>query len=231
MKYTTVSVVIPCLNEEKTVGVCIDKCRQVFRKLNITGEVLVVDNGSVDNTSKIAEENSADVTFCLQKGYGHALRHGFEHADCDYIIMGDADNTYDFLEIPLLLDKLDDSVDMVIGSRFKGCIQAGAMPFLNRYIGTPFLTFVLNFLFGTNLTDSQCGLRLIRKSALEKINFKTTGMEFATEMLVEFAKHNFKIVEVPISLHKGINGRKPHLRPWRDGFRILSYMIRERINY
>ncbi len=222
------SVVIPCLNEEETIAVCIEKCKKAFEQLNITGEVLVVDNGSTDKTAEIATSNGARVVFCAEKGYGNALRCGFQNAESEYVAMGDADNTYDFLEIPLLWNKLSSDVDMVTGSRIRGHIEKGAMPWKNRYIGNPALTFVLNVLYGTKISDSQCGMRLMRKSCLDKINFKTTGMEFASELYVEFAKHKFKIVEVPISLYKDIEGRIPRLRPWRDGFRHLTYLIKAR---
>lgn len=222
------TVVIPCLNEERTIVTCIEKCKQAFKALNINGEVLVVDNGSTDKTSEFATNAGAKVVYCSEKGYGNALRFGFANSNSKYVVMGDADNTYDFLEIPLLWNKLEPDTDMVTGSRLKGKIEKGAMPLKNRYLGTPVLTFVLNLLYGTKLSDSQCGMRLIKKECLDKIEFKTTGMEFASELFVEFAKHKFKIVETPISLYKDIEGRKPHLRPWRDGFRHLKYLIKTR---
>ena len=135
----------------------------------------------------------AKVVLCNELGYGSALREGFKYATGKYILMADADNTYDFLELPLLWNKLDTSVDMVIGTRLKGKIEKGAMPFLYRYLGTPVLTFLLNILYGTKISDSQCGMRLIRKSSLDKICLRTTGMEFASELLVQFAKNNLKI--------------------------------------
>ena len=219
-------VVIPCLNEERTIADCVKKCYKSFEALNISGEVIVVDNGSSDNTSNIAKENGATVVFCENKGYGNALRYGFKHCNCKYIIMGDADNTYDFLEIPLLWNKLTTEIDMVTGTRLKGYIEQGAMPFLNRYLGTPVLTIILNTLYGTNLSDSQCGMRLMKKECLDKIELKTEGMEFASELFVKFAKNKFRIVETPISLHKDIEGRIPHLNPWRDGLRHLKYLIK-----
>ena len=224
------TVVIPCLNEEKTIETCIKKCQESFAKLGIEGEVLVSDNGSTDKSVEIATAAGARVTHCSEKGYGNALKHGFKEAFGEYILMGDADDSYDFLEIPLLFGKLDESVDMVIGSRLRGNIEKGAMPPLHRYLGTPVLTMVLNILYGTRISDSQCGMRLMKKSSLDSITFKTTGMEFASELLVEFAKHKYKIVEVPISLHKDAEGRIPHLNPWRDGWRHLTYLIRERFN-
>ena len=218
------TVVIPCLNEERTIVICVEKCKKVFEQLNIQGEVLVVDNGSTDKTSELATNAGAKVVYCSEKGYGNALRFGFANSNSKYVIMGDADNTYDFLEIPLLWNKLEPDTDMVTGSRLKGKIEKGAMPLKNRYLGTPVLTFVLNLLYGTKLSDSQCGMRLIKKECLDKIEFTATGMEFASELFVEFAKHKFKT----ISLYKDIEGRKPHLRPWRDGFRHLKYLIKAR---
>ena len=222
------TVVIPCLNEDATIAICINKCFESFKKLNITGEVLVVDNGSTDNSVQIAKDNKARVVYCKDKGYGNALRYGFAHAEGKYVLMADGDNTYDFLEIPLYWNKLSDDICMVTGSRIKGNIEKGAMPFLNRYLGTPTLTLVLNCLYGTKISDSQCGMRLMKKECLDQIEFKATGMEFASELYVEFVKHNFKIIETPISLHKDIEGRIPHLRPWRDGLRHLRYLIKAR---
>lgn len=201
-----------------------------FGELNINAEVLIVDNGSTDNSVEIAKDKGARVVHCHEKGYGNALRYGFANANSKYVLMADGDNTYDFREIPLLWKKLTPEVDMVTGSRLRGNIEKGAMPFLNRYLGNPVLTFILNFLYGTKLSDSQCGMRLMKKESLDKINFKTTGMEFASELYVEFAKHKFKIAETPISLHKNIEGRIPHLRPWRDGTRHLIYLIKAKFN-
>lgn len=219
------SVVIPCLNEEKTIGICIEKCMESFDKLGISGEVIVVDNGSDDKTAEIAKYKNAKVVFCSEKGYGNALRFGFKKTCGDYILIADGDNTYDFLEIPLLWNKLTPEICMVTGSRLKGKIEKGAMPFLNRYLGTPVLTLILNRLYGTKLSDSQCGMRLMKKECIDKIEFKTTGMEFASELFVEFVKHNFKITETPISLLK-TEGRITHLRPWKDGWRHLKYLIK-----
>ncbi len=224
------SIVIPCLNEEKTIGICIDKCFKAFEELKINGEVIVSDNGSVDNSIEIAKSKGATVVNCTDKGYGNALKYGFKHASGKYIIMGDADNTYDFFEIPLLYNAITDECDMVIGTRLRGNIAKGAMPFLNRYLGTPVLTLVLNILYGTRISDSQCGMRLIKKESLDKIELTTTGMEFASELLVKFAKNKFKIIEVPISLHKGPENRVPHLRPWHDGWRHLKFLVKERFS-
>ena len=222
------SVVIPCLNEEKTIKICIEKCLKAFKELGIEGEVVVSDNGSIDNSVEISKNAGARVVHCEAKGYGNALKYGFKNATGEYVVMGDADDSYDFLEIPLLYNALKEDTDMVIGTRLKGNIEQGAMPFAHRYIGTPALTLVLNVLYGTRISDSQCGMRLMKRSSLNEIEFKTTGMEFASELLVEFAKHKFNIVEVPISLHKDAEGRKPHLNPIRDGLRHLFYLISQK---
>ena len=222
------TVVIPCLNEEKTINICIKKCFEAFKTLNIKGEVLVSDNGSTDKSVDIAKSCGARVVHCQDKGYGNTLKYGFKNCDSKYVLMGDADNTYDFLEIPIFWNALEDDTDMIIGSRLRGRIEKGAMPFLHRYLGTPVLTFVLNMLYGTKISDSQCGMRLIKKESLDKINLKTTGMEFASELLVEFVKHKYKIKEVKISLLKGPIGRTPHLHPWRDGIRHLRYLISQK---
>ena len=221
-------VVIPCLNEEKTIEICIKKCITIFNNLNINGEVLVVDNASEDRTAEIAKNAGARVVYCPNHGYGNALRFGFKNCDSKYVIMGDADNTYDFLEIPLLWNKLAPDVCMVTGSRLRGNIEQKAMPFLTRYLGIPVLTIILNLLYNLKLSDSQCGMRLMKKECLDNIEFRTTGMEFASELFVQFAKHNYKIIETPISLHKNPEGRIPHIRPWRDGFRHLKYLIQSR---
>ena len=219
-------VVIPCLNEEKTVAACLEKCKASFERLHISGEVIVVDNGSTDNTAVLSEQHGARVVFCPEKGYGNALRTGFKACNSRYVLMGDGDDTYDFLEIPLLWNLIATNADMIIGTRLKGYIKDGAMPWIHRYFGTPVLTFVLNLLYGTKVSDSQCGMRLMKKECLDKINFTATGMEFASELLVEFAKHKFRIVETPISLYKDQKGRLPHLQPWRDGLRHLVYLVR-----
>lgn len=223
-----ISIVIPCLNEEKTIKFVIDKCFQVFRDCNLDGEVIVSDNGSCDNSINIALECGANVVHCRELGYGITLLTGFKAAQGKFIGMLDADNTYDALEFKNYINAMDENVDMVIGTRLKGYIEKGAMPFLNRYFGTPFLTFMLNLLYNTGISDTNCGMRLFRKDAFDKINFKSTGMEFATDMLIEFSKHKFKIKEIKISLYKDIKNRKPHLRPFRDGFRHLFLILRKK---
>lgn len=236
-----ISVVIPCLNEERTIGICIAKVVKAFEKNKINGEIIVSDNGSTDKSVDIAMMSAKDnngesiikIVYCGEKGYGNALLYGISHARGKYIIMGDADNTYDFLQIPGLYYKAvsDMNIDMVMGSRFKGIIQNNAMPSLHKYIGNPMLTYIINILFNGKISDSQCGLRLFKKSAFDKIVFQSAGMEFATEIIIEFLHHNFKIVEIPVNLYNGPPGRKPHLDTFKDGFRILYFIFRKKLNY
>lgn len=236
-----VSVVIPCLNEEKTIGVCVSKVLKSFKDNNINGELIISDNGSTDKSLDFARDAARQnengnslikIVHCEKKGYGNALLFGFKHAEGKYIVMGDADNTYDFLQIPDLYNKAvsDSSIDMVMGSRFRGGIEKNAMPFLHQFLGNPVLTLIVDILFNTRITDSQCGLRLFKKEAFDKIDFKATGMEFATEIIIEFLKHGFKIDEVPVTLSKGPADRKPHLNTFRDGFRILCFILKKRLN-
>lgn len=222
-KFMELSVVIPCYNEESNIQTCIQKALNSFKILNIDGEVIVVDNNSTDNSAQKALEAGAKVVFCKDMGYGNALRCGFKNASGRLIIMADGDDSYDFNEIPKFYNAMA-NYDMVTGTRLKGDIKKGAMPFLHRYLGTPVLTFILNMLYGTKISDSQCGMRMFKRECAEQINFKTTGMEFASELFVEFAKHKFSIHEIPISLW-AVEGRKSKLNPIRDGLRHLFYLI------
>ena len=223
-----ISIIIPCLNEEKTLETVIKKCLKVFTATNVKGEIIVSDNGSTDNSIEIALRSGAKVVNCPIKGYGNALLYGFKAAEGRYIGMLDADNTYDALEFENYINAMDDNTDMVIGTRIKGYIEKGAMPPLHRYLGTPFLTFILNLFYGTKISDTNCGMRLFKKEAFDKINFQSGGMEFATDMLIEFSLHKFVIKEIKTSLYKDTRGRKPHLRPFRDGFRHLFLILRKR---
>lgn len=218
-----ISVVIPCFNEEANIAQCISKAFKSFEILGVSGEVVVVDNNSTDSSVDVAKKSGARVVFCQRMGYGCALRKGIECALGKFIIIGDGDDSYDFLEIPSFYNNMQ-GIDMVTGTRLKGVIHKGAMPFLHRYLGTPVLTFVLNLLYKTKISDSQCGMRMFRKECADKINFRTGGMEFASELFVEFAKHNFSIKEIPIHLY-AVDGRKSKLNPIRDGLRHLFYLI------
>ena len=181
------SVIIPCLNEEKTISTCIEKCLNSFRILNINGEIIVSDNGSTDNSIKEALAAGAEVVNCTQKGYGNALKFGFSKASGKYVIMGDADNTYDFNEIPKLYNQIKSvDADIVNGSRFKGNIEKNAMPFLHRYLGTPVLTNLVNVLYKTRVSDITSGLKIFKLASYKKTNCISGGMQFVVELLLEF---------------------------------------------
>jgi glycosyltransferase involved in cell wall biosynthesis len=228
-----ISIVIPCLNEEKTIETVIKKVDNSLEEHNIKGEIIVVDNGSTDKSVEIINNinsNRLKLIHCEKKGYGNALREGIKVAQGEYILMGDGDNTYDLSKVNEFYNKAitDSEIGLVIGSRFKGGIEKGAMPFLHQYIGNPLITFLINILFGTKITDSQCGIRLFKKELFEKISFSTTGMEFASDMIIKFRKNKIKIVEIPTTLSKDVEGRKPHLRTFRDGGRVISFILKEK---
>lgn len=227
------TVVIPCLNEETTIGLCVQKALDCVRNHNINAEIVVSDNGSIDKSVQIVEDfnlPNVRVVHCCEKGYGNALKAGFSSANGKYILMGDADDTYDMSKIHEFYEKVvsDENISMVIGSRFRGKIEKGAMPFLHKYLGNPVITMLINVLFGVGITDSQCGMRLFKKSDFEKINFTSEGMEFASDIIIEFAKNNMKIVEIPTTLSKDKAGRKPHLRTFPDGYRVIRFILKKR---
>ena len=220
-----VSVVIPALNEEKTIGICVGKALKTIKALGLEGEVLVADNGSTDKTKDIAESLGARVVSISEKGYGNAYIGGFEEAKGEYLIMGDADDSYNFEEVEPYVKKLDEGYDFVMGNRFKGKIEKGAMPFLHRYLGTPVITFVMNLFFKTGIGDSNCGMRGLTKKAFQEMRLKASGMEFAAEMVVKASLVKLKIAEVPCNLYRDKRGRKPHLKTWQDGWRNLRFLM------
>jgi glycosyltransferase involved in cell wall biosynthesis len=224
-----VSFVLPCLNEVRSLEFCIGLVRealaQLHAKLRLTGEILVADNGSTDGSKALALRLGARVVSVSERGYGAALRGGFEAARGRYLVMGDADGSYDFREAVAMVEALKDGADFCIGSRFKGEVKPGAMPWKNRYIGNPVLTGVLNLLFRTGVSDAHCGLRALTKSSFERLGLTGAGMEFASEMIIKAALKGERIVEVPASLSPDLRGRAPHLRPWRDGWRHLRYLV------
>jgi len=219
-----VSVVIPSLNEAGTIGVCIEKVKTVFRQYGVDGEIIVADN-SDDDTPRIARSLGAKVVTPDRRGYGYAYLYGFKHAKGKYIVIGDADNTYDFLEMPRLLEPLmKGEADIVIGSRFRGEIKNGAMPWLHRYVGNPVLTGFLNLFFKAGVSDAHCGLRAIRRDALEKMSLRSHGMEFASEMIVEAVRRKLRIMEVPVTYYRReSSGSK--LNSFSDGWRHLKFML------
>lgn len=223
------TILMPSLNEENTIGICIEKAQKFLKENNIVGEVLISDNGSEDKSIEIAKKLGARVTYEKAKGYGSTLRKGTQEAHGKYVIMGDCDDSYDFLHLEKFVEKLRDGYELVMGNRFKGGIEKGAMPFSNRYIGNPVLSGIGRLLYKTPIGDWHCGLRGYNRDSILELNLKSTGMEYASEMIVEAVKHNLKIAEVPTTLKKDGRNRPPHLRRIRDGFRHLTYLIKYRI--
>ncbi|HII00970.1 TPA: glycosyltransferase family 2 protein [Methanosarcinaceae archaeon] len=218
----SLSIVMPSMNEEETIKICIEKAHEIFKTYGIEGEVILADNSS-DRTAKIAAAMGAKVIGPV-KGYGNAYLKGLAHAKGDYIAIADADNTYDLLELSEFLGPLmNGEADFVIGSRLKGNIKKGAMPWLHRYIGNPLLTAMLNLLFKTSISDAHCGMRAFTKEALEKMNLKTRGMELASEMIIEASKSGLRIMEVPITYHPRKTPSK--LRSFQDGWRHVRFMM------
>lgn len=220
-----VSVVIPCLNEERTVGACIQAARASLTRLGIAGEVLVSDNGSTDRSVNMAREAGARVVHCPRLGYGHAVRFGVEQSRGQFVVMGDGDGSYDFASIDPFICRLQEGAHLVMGNRFQGGIQAGAMPWKNRYIGNPALTWLLNALFGTRIGDAHCGLRGFTRGAFDRMRLESAGMELASEMVVKAARIGLSVQEVPTVLWPDGRDRPPHLRPWRDGWRHLKLLL------
>ena len=220
-----ISVVMPCLNEAKTVGGCVDKALQALHVLGVHGEVVIADNGSDDGSQQIARDHGARVVDVDRRGYGHALRTGIQSARGRYIIMGDSDDSYDFSELGPFVDRLRGGYDLVMGNRFLGGILPGAMPWLHRYVGNPVLTGILNLFFQSPIGDAHCGLRAFPKASCAKLGLVTHGMEFASEMVVKASISRQKITEVPIVLHPDGRDRPPHLRSFHDGWRHLRFML------
>lgn len=219
------SIIMPCLNEAETLATCIEKAQEYLEKHEIFGEVLIADNGSTDGSQDIAASMRARVIHVKQKGYGSALRGGIAAAKGQFIIMGDADDSYDFTQLSSFINKLRAGYDLVMGNRFKGGIKPGAMPFLHKYLGNPVLSWTGKLFFGCPCDDFHCGLRGFRKKAIKELNLRTTGMEFASEMVVKASLHNLKITEVPTILYPDGRSRPPHLKTWRDGWRHLRFLF------
>lgn len=218
------SVVMPCLNEEKTIGICITKAKETIDKLGIQGEIVISDNGSTDRSIELAESLGARVVHQPRKGYGNAYIKGLSEAKGKYIIMADSDDTYDFTDLERFITPLRNGYEMVMGSRLKGKIMPKAMPFMHRYIGNPLLSGFLNLLFKTGISDAHCGMRSFTRDAFNRMNLETAGMEFASEMVINASKCKLKITEVPITLYANPE-RRPHLRTFRDGWRHLRFML------
>jgi glycosyltransferase involved in cell wall biosynthesis len=220
-----ISIVMPCLNEAETLATCIQKAQQAIKKDGLSAEIIVADNGSTDGSQVIATELGARLVPVKRKGYGSALIGGIDAAHGEFVIMGDADDSYDFTAIAPLIAQLREGCDLVVGNRFLGGIQPGAMPWSHRWIGNPVLTLISRIFFHTPVGDAHCGLRGFRKDAYERMRLRATGMEFASEMVIKASLKGMRIAEVPVALRPDGRSRPPHLRTWRDGWRHLRFML------
>jgi glycosyltransferase involved in cell wall biosynthesis len=220
-----VSVVIPCLNEANSIGICVEKAVGAFRVARLRGEVVVADNGSTDGSIEIAEKLGARLVHVEARGYGSALRAGIAAARGAFIVMGDADDSYDFSDVPRFVEKWRQGNDVVMGNRFRGEIKPGAMPWHHKYVGNPALSSLLNLFFKTGIGDSHCGMRGFTRAVYERMDLRSTGMEFASEFVIKAAQLGAKMTEIPITLWPDKRGRPPHLRSFRDGWRHLRFML------
>jgi glycosyltransferase involved in cell wall biosynthesis len=220
-----VSIVMPCLNEAATLERCIGKARGCLEKLGIEGEIIVADNGSTDGSQGIAMMAGARVAAVAERGYGAALRGGIAAARGRFVIMGDADDSYDFSDLRPFIEQLRGGCELVMGNRFRGGIKPGAMPFLHRYLGNPVLTAVGRLFFHSSCGDFHCGLRGFQKRAIERLDLRTSGMEFASEMVVKATLHGLRMAEAPVVLWPDGRGRRPHLNTWGDGWRHLRFLL------
>jgi hypothetical protein len=224
-----VTIVMPCLNEAGCLPVCIANAQEALAMIResygLRGEIVIADNGSTDGSPAIAEALGARCVHVARRGYGAALCGGIAAASGRYVVMGDADGSYDFRDAVAMIGKLVAGVDLCMGSRFKGRIEPGAMPWKNRYIGNPALTGILNVLFQAGISDAHCGLRAFTRSTFDDLHLSGDGMEFASEMVIKATLKGFRIEEVPVALVRDLRDRPPHLRPWRDGWRHLRYLL------
>jgi glycosyltransferase involved in cell wall biosynthesis len=220
-----VSVVIPCLNEANSLQICIHKALDAFAKNGIHGEVVVADNGSTDGSIELAEAAGARVVRVRKGGYGNALQGGIARSKGKFIVMGDADDSYDFSAVPDFVKKWREGFEVVMGNRFQGGIKPGAMPWHHKYIGNPGLTTLLNILFRTGTGDSHCGMRGFSRAAYDQMDLRSTGMEFASEFIIKASQLGVRITEIPVVLSPDKRGRPPHLRSFHDGWRHLRFML------
>lgn len=221
----TLTLLMPCLNEELTIETCIKQAKSSLEKSGLKGEILIADNGSTDRSIEIAQNCGARVVAVAERGYGAALIGGIEAADTDFIIMGDADGSYAWDDLGQMIDTLIAGSDLVMGNRFQGGIEDGAMPMLNRYLGNPVLSLLGRFLYRLNIGDFHCGLRGFRRDSIKRLHLSSPGMEFASEMVVKAGLAKLDIREVPTVLRKDGRDRPPHLRPFRDGWRHLRFLL------
>ena len=219
------TILMPCLNEAETLAICIRKARSFLEKSGVVGEVMIADNGSTDGSQDIARSEGAIVVNVRERGYGAALLGGIHASQAKFVIMGDADDSYDFSNLMPYVERLRGGADMVVGNRFKGGIEPGAMPFLHRYLGNPVLSFLGRLFFRIKVGDFHCGLRGFGRRQVNDLNLVTPGMEFASEMIVKAALSGQRIEEVPTTLKPDGRSRPPHLRTWRDGWRHLRFLL------
>jgi hypothetical protein len=220
------TILMPCLNEAETLAVCVDKANGYLERSGVAGEVVVADNGSTDGSQQIAKAHGARVVDVPDKGYGSAIRGGIAAARGRYIVMGDADDSYDFTRLDAFVDRLRAGDQLVMGNRFRGGIAPGAMPPLHKYLGNPVLSWIGRTFFRTHgIRDFHCGLRGFERSAIMELGLRTTGMEFASEMVVKAALGGLRMNEVPTTLSPDGRSRPPHLRSWRDGWRHLRFLL------
>jgi len=219
------TILMPCLDEAETLGVCIEKAKQFLEKSGVDGEILIADNGSTDGSQQIAVDCGARVIDIPEKGYGAALIGGCNGALGKYVIMGDADDSYDFLNLMPFVERLREGWELVMGNRFLGGIKKGAMPPLHRYLGNPVLSFIGRIFFPSNIKDFHCGLRGYNTQSIRQLNLRTTGMEYASEMVVQATLNDLKMIEVPTNLSPDGRSRPPHLNSWRDGWRHLKFLL------
>lgn len=219
------TVLMPCLNEAETLGACINSARKLLADNNIDGEILVSDNGSSDGSLRIAQELGARVVHCGTRGYGAALQLGLEQANGKYVLMGDSDDSYHFDEALPMIELLRQGRDVCIGTRLKGTIMPGAMPLMNRHLGNPVLTAIGKKFFKIDVTDFHCGMRAFRRDKVLGLNLVTSGMEWASEMIIKSRLADLTISEVPVTLYKDGRSRESHLRRWKDGWRHLRFML------
>jgi glycosyltransferase involved in cell wall biosynthesis len=220
-----ISIVLPCLNESETLEICIKKSFQSIKKLGISGEVIVSDNGSTDNSKEIAIKNGARLIEVKAKGYGAALLAGFKFAKGKFIFMADADDSYALDKLEPFYEALMGGADFVMGDRFAGGIEKDAMPFLHKYLGNPVLSWIARKFFGGKIRDYHCGLRAFNREKILSLDLRSSGMEFASELVVKAQLHNLKIAQVPTTLKKDGRSRPPHLKTWSDGFRHLRFLL------
>lgn len=226
MEDIELTILMPCLNEEKTIEICIKKAEKFLKENNINGEILIADNGSTDKSIEIAQKNNANIVHVKELGYGNAIRFGCKVAKGKYTIMGDSDDSYNFEELMPFLEKLREGNDLVIGNRYKGKMEKGAMKLSHKYIGTPIISFITKMKYSINIGDINCGLRGFDTKKFNDLNCKATGMEFATEMVIRFKEENLKIIEIGINFFKDGRNGKSHLRTVRDGMRHFKLIMK-----